>query len=178
VEAQAVEDFVAHGDERLEGSSRAYLAAIIRLEGDLDAAEAEARRAVNVLAETPAQLPHALATLADILLEQGNVTEALENAGRAIELLQSLGQVEEGEALARLVYAEALGASGERAEARAAIGQARDRLLARAGKIADLASRASFLERVHEHARTLTVARAWIDEATGTRPSDASTYVV
>jgi tetratricopeptide (TPR) repeat protein len=178
VEAQAVEDFIAHGDERLEGSSRAYLAAVFRLEGDLEAAEAEARRAVHVLVDTPAQLPHALATLADILLEQGNVTESLEVAGRAIDLLESLGQVEEGEALARLVYAEALGASGERAAARSAIVLARDRLLARAGKIADPASRASFLERVHEHARTMTVARTWTDDATGSRPSEASTYVV
>jgi hypothetical protein len=51
------------------------------------------------------------------------------------------------------VHARALAATGRDAtEARAA---ARDRLLARAGRISDAALRASFLERVPENAETI-----------------------
>jgi hypothetical protein len=60
--------------------------------------------------------------------------------------------------------AETLDASGEHASARAAMAAARARLFVRAARIADPARRASFLERVPEHARILELARAWIDE--------------
>ena len=61
----------------------------------------------------------------------------------------------------RLVYAQALRATGDAAGARGAIEAARARLLGRATKIQDAAFRASFLERVPENARTLALADAW-----------------
>ena len=71
------------------------------------------------------------------------------------------GGIDEGEARIRLIYAEALHATGELEEARVAIATARDRLLARAAKIGDEAWRRSFLECVPENSRTLELARAW-----------------
>ncbi|KYF54461.1 hypothetical protein BE08_12935 [Sorangium cellulosum] len=60
------------------------------------------------------------------------------------------------------MHAEALAASGDMRRARAAIALGRDRLLERAGKIANRAWRACFLENVPENARTLALARAWV----------------
>jgi hypothetical protein len=65
----------------------------------------------------------------------------------------------------RLAHAEALHATGARDAAARAIADARARLLAIAGRIAAPDYRASFLEAVPENARTLALARAWLDEA-------------
>jgi eukaryotic-like serine/threonine-protein kinase len=81
-------------------------------------------------------------------------------APEAFHLLVSLHGIEEGEALIRLVHTRALEAIGEDSAARAALIAARDRLLARAAKIADPALREGFLRAVPDNARTLAVARA------------------
>ena len=65
---------------------------------------------------------------------------------------------------ARLVHAEALFAVGEKERAAEAIGVARERLLENAAKIGDASYKKSFLESVPENARTLALARAWLDE--------------
>ncbi|WP_437785660.1 serine/threonine-protein kinase [Sorangium sp. So ce1097] len=166
LEVEARRHFVAAGQRRLEGGTYIYLAEAFRLAGDLAAAEAEARRACELLADTPPLAPCVLATLANVLLAQGRAAEALELAGRAAELaaavVTSLGHLETGESLVYLVHAEALAASGDMPRARAAIALGRDRLLERAGKIANRAWRACFLENVPENARTLALARAWV----------------
>jgi ATP/maltotriose-dependent transcriptional regulator MalT len=139
-----------------------YLAWILRRAGDLDAAEAEARHAVELLeAVKPMQIV-ARGTLADVLLARGRPAEALAEARRAMALLASLDKVEEGEALLRLAHAEALEATGDHAAARAAIADARDRLLEAAERIDDAARRTTFLANVPENARTLALARAWL----------------
>jgi len=104
-------------------------------------------------------------TLADVLLARGRATEALIEAREAIALLASLGKAEDGEALARLALAEALFATGDHAEARAAIAEAQHRLLAAAARIEDPGRQRTFLENVPENARTLSLARAWLGEA-------------
>ncbi|HEX8106924.1 MAG TPA: hypothetical protein VF516_04305, partial [Kofleriaceae bacterium] len=67
-------------------------------------------------------------------------------------------------ALVRLAHAEALHASGDVEAARRAIGHARTHLLAIADKIRDPAYRQGFLESAPENARTLALARAWLDD--------------
>jgi hypothetical protein len=67
------------------------------------------------------------------------------------------GGIDEGEAFARLVHAEALDAVGRGEEAHAALMVARERLLARAAKINDPALREGSLRDVPEHARTLAL---------------------
>ncbi|WP_437622198.1 serine/threonine-protein kinase [Sorangium sp. So ce1151] len=161
VQADAVRSFAAMRESRMEGASRAYLAGILLSAGDVAGAEAEARRAVEMLAVAKPLLPYALATLADALLAAGRGAEALAEAGRAAEILKEIGQLEEGEVLVRAVHAEALWATGDREAARASLAEAEARLAERAGKIADPAWRASFVERVPEHARTAALRRAW-----------------
>lgn len=161
VETEAVRSFAAMQEPRMEGASRAYLAGILLSAGDVAAAEAEARRAVAMLEVARPLLPHALATLADALLAAGRREEALAEARRAAEILKEIGQLEEGEALVRVVHAEALWATGDREGARAALAETEARIEERAGKIADPAWRASFVERVPEHARAAALRGAW-----------------
>ncbi|WP_437733807.1 serine/threonine-protein kinase [Sorangium sp. So ce1335] len=161
VEAEAVRSFAAMQEPRMEGASRAYLAGILLSAGDAAGAEAEARRAVAMLEVARPLLPHALATLADALLAAGRREEALAEARRAAEILKEIGQLEEGDALVRVVHAEALWATGDREGARAALAEAEARIGERAAKIADPAWRASFVERVPEHARAAALRGAW-----------------
>ena len=74
-----------------------------------------------------------------------------------MDLLRSLGALEEGEALVRLTYAEALRAAGDPAASGAAR-EARDSLLARSEKIDDPSVRKTFLESVDENRATLNLA--------------------
>ncbi|XXX72924.1 protein kinase [Sorangium sp. So ce134] len=165
----ALRTFVASGDRRMEGGTYVYLAAVSLRAGDLARAEAEARRGCELLADCAPLMPCALGTLAGVLLAAGRAEGALEAADGAAALaapiIAAQGHLEEGESQIYLVRAEALAACGARGEARRAIALARGRLLKRAASIANPAWRASFLENVPEHARTLALARAWLGEA-------------
>lgn len=162
VAVEAVEAFRAQGHRRMEAGALIYLASMLGMAGDLEAAEREARAALAVDPSPPLRA-HALATLAEVQLRRGDAAGALAAAREAIDLLTTLGTLEEGEALVRLVYAEALHASADR-RASAAILDARAHLLERAAKIRDPILRQSFLERVPENARTVACAREWVAE--------------
>lgn len=149
-------------DARLEGASRIYLSIIRAAGGDLEAAEREARAAVAVLETQPPTRTYALAQLAHVLLERGRAREALQAASEAMRVLEELTSIDDGEALVRLVHAEALQSSGEDEAAIRAIRAARDRLLARAETIRDPTWRESFFHNVPENARTLELARLWM----------------
>jgi len=161
---------LAGADHRGEAFSRGYLSAILLDTGDLDGAQEEASRAIGLCEDVPSTRCVALATLARVLLARGLPSKALWAAEEAIELLEQLGGIDDGESLIRLTFAEALVAAGEHARAAAAIASARTRLLARAARIADLSWRRSFLEAVPENARTLALA----DEL-ATAPREGST---
>jgi tetratricopeptide (TPR) repeat protein len=158
VELDALADFEAQGDRRLAGASQLYLAWIAATAGDLPAAETHARAAVEMQQNKPPSYAEARATLAWVLLEAGRAPEALAEAKAAHELLESLGAVEDAEALIRWVHAAALDASGDREAARAAIARARERLVERAARITDAALRRSFLEDEPDHRRTMQLA--------------------
>ena len=156
VEGEAVAAFDAQGDRRLAGGARLYLGAIYYEQGEFAAAEREV-----ALALTGSQLPmqaQMRATLARILLASGRVVNALAEARAAMKILDDLGAIEEGEALVRLVLAEALLGSDQRDEARAVIGVAGTRLLGRAERISDPRYRKMFVERIADHARTIELA--------------------
>jgi len=164
VELQALNDFAAKGDRRMEGKTRICLAEIHLLMGNLDAAEEDADTAVEMLAHSPPALAHAMAMSAHVALARGNKDDALEAAREADRLLQEVGVLDEGESLVRLVLAEALHENGLQDEADKAIEVALDRLEQRAAKIEDPGRRESFLSRVPENARTIEHARAWIPQ--------------
>ncbi len=161
VEADAVALAKQQGDPRIMGGSLVYLAMIHEMRHELDEAEREVRAAIDVVKNIPPTLAVASGVLAKVLLARGAHDEALTAATTAIGLLESLGGVEEGEALVRLVHAEALHASGDLPGARAAITAARDRLDVRAQRLRDPALRRSFLEAVPENARTVALAASW-----------------
>ncbi len=172
LEMASLEAAIGQRDVRLEGGSRVYLALLLVMAGDLAQAVLEARTAVDVLAAIPPSRAMALGALAHALLASGRAEDALAAAREGMELLASLGGMEEGESLLRLTHAEALAATGALGAAWDAIAAARDRLLERAESISDVAWRESFLGAIPENARTLQLAREWIDEARGSsRPS-------
>ena len=159
LEQRAALAFRIQGDRRMEGSSMAYLALLQHRYGDFVEAEATARRAVEVVERIPTTRAYALAILGQVLLSQRRAAEAMGPAGEAMTLLESLGGIDEGETLVRLVYAEALANNDRCVEAERAATAARDRLLARAARIADPEWRRSFLERVPENVRTMALAQ-------------------
>ncbi len=113
----------------------------------------EARRAMELLASSPGGRALAGLSLARALLAEGDVTAARGAAERARGEAEAL---EEGEVSLWLTLADARGAAGDRAGAAAAIGEARRRVLADAGKLRDPALRRAFLEAVPDHRRALS----------------------
>ena len=158
---QAVQTALALGSPRLEARSRSYLAAALALAGDLDRAELESHLAADASSDVPPVRAHALAVLAQALLLRKKPEPALEHASEAMRILESMGGIEEGESLVRLVHAEALAAVGRMEEARASILRAHERLQERAAKISDGRMRQSFLANVGENARTVKRAKEW-----------------
>jgi hypothetical protein len=159
-----VREFCREHHDRLDESRCTWvLAEVLRRVGDLEGAEreVEAARAMAM----PLDQPGMLATLAVIRLARGCAADALAAAEDAMARSAAMGGCSLFRAAAvQLVHAETLHATGDHDAARRAIADARDRLLAIAGRIAEPGYRTSFLEAVPENARTLALARAWLDE--------------
>ncbi|HTN87090.1 MAG TPA: protein kinase [Sorangium sp.] len=173
-EARAVEEAALAssqrlGDPRAEVVSRSYLAKIALLAGDFGAAEREARIAEALESASPLRVA-ATAIRARALLGLGRAREALAAAGEALAALESLGGLEEGESMIRLVHAEAFSAVGDAKRAAAAIAAARDKLLDRAASVRDPEWRRRFLSHVPDNARTLELAAQWVGTGRNTAP--------
>jgi hypothetical protein len=160
-EDAAIEAFVAQGDRRMEGAARLYRALFLSMDSQLELAERETLAAIEVSGLTPPLRAYGLAVLGRIRLTGAAPARAEEPAREAVEILDALGGIEEGESYVRLAFAEALEASGDHDAAREAIATARVRILERAAMIHDPSWKESFLERVRENARTLELARQW-----------------
>jgi tetratricopeptide (TPR) repeat protein len=173
VELEVIQYCEVHNSPRLEGAAWFCLATNSRLAGALEQAEAEARRAVQLCEVVHQFQATAQGRLADILLAQGNQPQqALTHASLAMDRLRQQGVVEEGESLIQCTYAEALDACGRREEAVAVLRSAWVRLMERASRLHEDSFRTSFLERVPENARVLSLARAWLgEEATRKYPA-------
>jgi hypothetical protein len=152
-----------HHNSLEEGRGRWVLAEVLRRMGDLEGAEREIQPALAMA--VPLEHPGVLATLSVLRLAQGRAGEALAAAEDAVARCIAMGGCGMfRDALARLALAEALHATGDREAARRAIADARTHLLAIAGKIPDPVYRQSFLDNVPENARTLALARTWLDD--------------
>jgi predicted ATPase len=162
LEARAVESFAAQGDARLGAVARTYLAEILVAAGEHEAAEREALAAAEALGAAPALRVPALGMVARARLGRRDAAGALAAAREAHAALEALGQIEPGEAAVRLCFAEALALTGAVAEARAALGVARERLLARAARIEEPGWRRRFLHDVPANARLLALADEWL----------------
>ncbi len=162
VEERAVEAMTVSGEAIMAACSHAYLAEILTLARNYEAAERAALQALAVVGDREHEVRAlASANLSRVLLATHRVGEALAASKQAVERLSpnaSFG----GEATVRLARAEALHAAGETAGAKEAIRVARERLLANAAKIGSAERRKSFLERVEGNARTLRLAEEWL----------------
>jgi tetratricopeptide (TPR) repeat protein len=159
-------ELVAAGQARRhpveQGRGRWALGVALLRAGDLDAAERELLSALDLLAPVMLDQPGVMAALAAVRLAAGRTAEALRDAERALQLYEGLrGASFFRASFIRLVHAECLDAAGRRDEARAAIANARGRLLAIAETIEAPPVRQTFLENVPENARTLALARQW-----------------
>ncbi|WP_437283664.1 AAA family ATPase [Sorangium sp. So ce375] len=159
---EAVTSSQGAGRVRTELFARCYLAKIAFAMDDHEAAEREARAAIALFEHAPTLGVQAFSILARVLLALGRTDEAVRAAAEASARLSEFGTLEEGEALVRLTYAEALAASGRRAEAEVAIASAKAALLARAEKLSDPTWRERFLRDVPDNARALDLARDWL----------------
>ncbi len=160
LETAALVSFQAQGNRWLEGGCFLYLAEIELHAGELDAAEQAATRAVELLEASPPSHAYAQAVLAEVLLARAQNERALLVATEAQALLDKLANVDEGEAIIRLAYAEALDAAGEPERARAAFAVAAQRLLSRGERIESDELRQGFLEQVPVNRKTLARAAA------------------
>ena len=164
IESRALALCAEQGHRRFEAVASLYLALILAMQRDVDAAVQLARSGVTLAAASPPTLAQAHAVLAAGLLLRDESAEALVEARAAMDLLERLGGVEEGEALIRLVYMSSLAREGDAGAARAAAREARERLQERAERIANPSWRRSFLNDVPEHAHTLLLASQWLDD--------------
>jgi hypothetical protein len=145
----------AQGNRYVEGIGRVALANILRRRAELDEAAAQAISAATLLAACPADRGMALAVLSTIRLEQGHHAEALSLAREAHPAAAHAPAY--AAALITLARIEALTAAND-PTVTSVLSAARDDLLRRAAKIADLTLRASFLEQVPQNARILALA--------------------
>lgn len=146
---------------RTLGVNHIYFAQILLMREQPEEALEECELGMTLLSEFPSYRAMALGVLAQVMLACGRTGEAMTAARTGMHVMDDLGALEEGSSLVRLVYAEALSATGDHEGARAAIANARDHLLDEAGKLRDPARRASFLEGVAEHRHILELARRW-----------------
>ncbi len=143
------------------GFEEGYVALIRLLSGDAEGALAHLDEAAQAWREPEPGWGLRAAVRGRALLETGRRAEAREVCARAIEQLEALVLVEEGEVLLRLTHAEALWADGARAEAAAAIAEAAAIVRARAARIANPEWRQCYLTAVWEHREVLARAQAW-----------------
>ena len=151
----AVAVAVALGNRRLQVGARILCALVAE---DPAEAEREARVAATMDGSTPPQRAYALGVASRSLVALGRAAEALDAATEAALILETVGGMDEGEAVVRLALAEARLATGDTLGARQAVAVAGARLAERAARITAGPLRQSFLERVPEHADTLALA--------------------
>lgn len=144
------------------------LARVRKLQPDPEASYQWAKKAVDASIDLPARRAHASAFYASLLIGRGQQDLALKMATEAFTTLERLGGIEEGEPLIRLVYALALRASGQDAEGRKRIGEARNRLYEMAKRLGEKRWQHAFLSNVPDNALLLAVATQWIGDATTT----------
>jgi eukaryotic-like serine/threonine-protein kinase len=144
------------GDARVRSAASCYLTEALMANGEYEAAERDARRAMELCegAATLATLARAL--LAEVLLLRG---EAQAVSSIISEGASEAEASEEGACRMQLVVAEHALALGDHARAAETLKRANEKLAARANAILDPKYRESFLGRVREHARIVELAR-------------------
>lgn len=142
--------------------ARGFLAEALLRNGDTAGAEREARR-IEKSASCYARAT-ALSVLGRVELLRGRPAEALELLEGAIADQDRGSVVPFWRSTLLLARAEALRALGNHGQGREAMAAARDRILRIAAEFTDERLRASYLENLPVHTRTLALAGAWASE--------------
>jgi tetratricopeptide (TPR) repeat protein len=167
--ALAMDWVEAHGANRLHlGSAHLVLARGAAGRGDLAEAEAQARKAREVLVPFPPFLCLARWSLAVLLLVQGRAAEARQEAELALRDMEALGPGGVAQIGLLQVLADACFALGDTAAGEQALRNAVRHVRSRAGVIPDTALRERFLRQLPENARTLELAHQRWGQADGT----------
>jgi len=158
MEARGVLDEAAALASGIGHSKLALVAAVYRVRallaaGATDEAGAEAEAAVRESERlaAPGLSVLALTAAARTRLAANDPARALAHSGRALELRDALGGVEEDEADVYWTHARGLAEAGEHARAAEIRSRGRDRLWQLARKIGDLEMRARFLRDIPVH---------------------------
>ncbi len=157
-EREAIERLNHAGDLRIVDFARVYLGRILLARGEPASAFAAVESVALGESSLPASRAYALAVAADARLATGRTSDALDLAGRAMTILDELGAIEEGATYVRTVLGESLSACGQHGPAVECMRAALLELRAAADRIDDAGMRATFLDRVPEHARALAFA--------------------
>jgi hypothetical protein len=165
IAAQAEREFAEQAEPRLLAMARIYRAIALLSGGDAAGAEREARTAMAVTVPAAGARAFGMAVLAEALRAQGRAGDALTTAREALNLLDYLKSIEQGEAFVRLAYALALESDGHHDEACVVMLQARKKLREQAARIGDEAYRERFLRQIPEHAQTLELAAQWLEDS-------------
>jgi serine/threonine protein kinase/tetratricopeptide (TPR) repeat protein len=160
---EAAEGFVAQRDPVGEGLARLYRSGVAHINREHAAAALEAEASLPLLDGAPPYRASALGFIALMRLDAGDTDGAYEAGAAAMKILQTYGGTIEGEPFIYIGYAEGLRGKGDIEGSKKAIGEARDRLLARAAKIKTPELRRDFMERMREHGRILMRAGEWLD---------------
>lgn len=158
LESAAIAAFDQHGNRRLAGMARTYVARVYLDLGELAAAESAARQAVEVLDSALPLQRSALAVLALTLVAKGAPTEAFDCATRANADLNPEQHLPVGECLVRRSLSEALLACGRPEEAVEAARVARARIDVLSRGILSIDRRRQFLMECPDRRRILEVA--------------------
>ena len=158
--ALALECLETQSANRLHlGSAHLVLARVVAGGGDLAGAEAQARKACELLAPFTPFVPLARWSLGALLLFQGRASEARSSVELGLREHEALGPG----GLARVgllqVLAEACFAQGDTDAGEQALRRALRHLRERAGEIPDADARERFLHQVPENARSLELGR-------------------
>lgn len=152
------------GDARQEGVCRINLARILYSLGQFEKAHAAALTASERLAEIPRFRVRALAWLARIEQQRGNLDAAALAAETSLGQLRALGRAGTDEGLVYHTVANIKLAIGQNETAKALLAEGRTRLLRQAAAITRSEARNDFLYKLTENAELLALAAAHCPE--------------
>ncbi len=157
LQRECLANALANKNQLEESHARHYLSTIHFERGEMDLAEAELERLLASPVGSALRW-ETLARMAAIDLQRGRASQAKARITEALEGIEALRNAEEGDGFVRLVAVQVHRALAEDDRATELLVSARNRLLWRAGRIADPDLRKSFMRGVPEHALTLELA--------------------
>jgi hypothetical protein len=137
------------------------LARLGLLRGQLEAAEAQARAAMQFFASMPVYLAHVAPVQIQALLGLGNPAAACQVAQQVLDLVPSLGGFGVAEVELRLVASEAFAAAGAKERAHAELAETLRQIELRVADITDPFWRNSYLTRNSSCVRAQLLAKQW-----------------